>query len=734
VVRELLVAFTGNEITIATTLAFWLLSVAAGCLMFKTRAGSSDRPVTAGVLFIIAGLLALLQVVLIRLLHPLTVTFGEIPHPALVMALTAIGVAPCAIILGGLFVNLVSLAEKAKQRAPVSATYGAETLGSGVTGLLLGVYLLESMSPIAIAGLASMVGLVCGLYLIALVGGVWAARCRALAVLGLAGLTFLLAMSPRVDLVTRQVQWDPLKVTKTVDSRYGSIVVTDRGGLHDFFESGVLAFTVPDHLYAEECAHIPLLHHPNPETILLIGGTGSGVIGEVAKHPSVKVVDYIELDPAVIELVEAYSPPGWMEGAGTDVTAIYGDGRQYVAGTERAYDVVIINVGTPVSLQINRYYTVEFFEHVRARLKGDGIMSLKIPMEGAYISPELASILAAMVNGCREVFGNVTLVPGAYIHVLASPDAGIEARTAQIIETLAARGVGTSYITEPLLLDRLSPLRSADLDSLIMKYDSGITNTDARPVSFTYAISLWAKHFKSGKAVSILISWMSLGNCLVLLIVVGLVAVTAHMRAVRASWSALPSVVAIYSMGFTAMFTEVLILLSYQVVSGYIYTRLAAVVAAFMLGMGFAASLVGARRRRPARSWVLPLLHIGLVVIPPAVVVVSGILKSRIGLIQGYFADLVFILMAFATGTLGGSIFGVASYSLAFEQRSAAEGAAIAYSLDLVGACVAGFATGLLIIPSLGLIHSAYALALTNLVALVPISLGMRVRLTTPPR
>ena len=70
-IRELLIAFTGNELTIATVLALWLISVSAGCIV----AGRSPRPrsVYTGVatLFIIAGLFSLLQVILIRLARPM---------------------------------------------------------------------------------------------------------------------------------------------------------------------------------------------------------------------------------------------------------------------------------------------------------------------------------------------------------------------------------------------------------------------------------------------------------------------------------------------------------------------------------------------------------------------------------------------------------------------------------------------------------------------------------------
>ena len=61
-------------------------------------------------------------------------------------------------------------------------------------------------------------------------------------------------------------------------------------------------------------------------------------------------------------------------------------------------------------------------------------------------------------------------------------------------------------------------------------------------------------------------------------------------------------------MGLTTMFTEILLVLSFQIVSGYMYGRIAALVASFMFGMGLASSLAGSRRfgHDPRHLWRRP--------------------------------------------------------------------------------------------------------------------------------
>ncbi|HVP58576.1 MAG TPA: hypothetical protein VMU02_10800, partial [bacterium] len=80
-------------------------------------------------------------------------------------------------------------------------------------------------------------------------------------------------------------------------------------------------------------------------------------------------------------------------------------------------------------------------------------------------------------------------------------------------------------------------------------------------------------------------------------------------------------------------------------------------------------------------------------------------------------ADAVFVAVAGFAGFIGGAVFSAASAALASQEELRGRAGAIAYSLDLVGASIAGFVTGLLIIPAVGILRSACAVAATSLIA-----------------
>ncbi len=725
ILRELLVAFTGNELTIATTFAIWLLAVSAGSLIFRSLSQHTVDRLPS--LFIIAGVASFIQVISIRLLHPLASTFGEVLAPGTIILISLAGVLPSAVLFGGLFVALVGTARHVSPTRSVALVYGMEALGSGVAGLLLSIVLLEALRPAGIMGLVAVVCLGCGAYLVPSRTSSDRRIRFALVVACLAALAAVVGASGKIDLAARHFQWKPLNLARTVDSKYGNIVVTNRDSTFDFFESGTLAFTIPDLLYAEECAHIPLLHHPEPHNVLLVGGAGSGIVREVLKHPSVRSIDFVELDPALVSVVHDFAPKGWLDGnARASVTPYYGDAREYVAKTMNMYDVAIVSAGMPTSLQVNRFYTVEFFRSVERVLDKDGILSIKIASPGAYVGPALASLAASLANACKAVFPVVIMLPGEYINILASPGLDLRAQTPLVLERLRRRGIITSYVNQFVLWDTLSEMRIAQLDSTVARYDTGRENSDGRPVSFTLAMSIWEKHFRSGRVISSITSWVTPEKCTLLLLVVSVITVGFYMAATRAGLRAFPWFMALYSMGFTTMFTQILVILGFQIVSGYIYGRMAAVVAAFMVGMGLASSLVALKKPGPPRQSFFSLLAAGLIILPLAVVLALSLLRGDPRSLPSQVPDIVFAGIAFLSGALGGAIFSTASALVGATGRPVSGVGALSYSLDLAGASVAGFATGFLLIPAMGLNGSAYAVSAFNLLAFVIITIVMR--------
>jgi spermidine synthase len=736
VIREQLIALTGNEVSVAVTLAAWLLLVAVGSLLAQKAACAGPSHVPS--LLIIAGLAAPFQVVSVRALDAWVSPFGGIPGPGAMSVLAICGVLPSAAALGALFVALVRRTAEAGIRRPAALIYGLEGLGSGLAGLLLAVWLLEAANPVTIASLAGVLATAAAVYLVSGSGRALHAgpgRLRlGLAATAAAALTVAALAGERIDKATRQMQWHPFEVEATVDSKYGNLVVAGRAGALDFFETGSLAFTIPDRLYAEESVHLALLHHPEPRQVLVVGGAGAGVIAEIVKHRSVRNIDYLDIDPVIVSAIRDFAPAGWMEGTATArVRFLYDDARRYIATTRDMYDAVILNVGRPTSLQANRYYTAEFFRSAERILDRNGLLDLRVAAEGAYVGPETAALLGAVAGACRTVFPMVAILPGDYIHILASPGLDLRSETGRVIERLSKRGIDAAFVNQYTLWDRLSPRKIAEIDSVMAAYPPRAVNSDLRPVSLALALELWEKQAGGGRLLSRLSSHANPAGAVFALLAIGLVvAVLSGGAGVRAG-KPFAGVLALYSVGLVTMATQILTIFSLQTTCGYIYTRIAGVVAAFMAGMGLASLYIAVRAPADRGRLAVP-IQVALAALPLMSLAALRSLLAHPEALATPAADLAYETISFVAGALGGLAFATVSGRMIRAGTPLHEAAAIAYWADLAGATVAGLATGFVIIPALGIAGCAYSVAALSLVAALAVTLSRRSSPESLPR
>lgn len=59
--------------------------------------------------------------------------------------------------------------------------------------------------------------------------------------------------------------------------------------------------------YHEMIAHIPMMQHPNPKTVLVIGGGDGGTIREVLKHKTVEKLFCAKLTEWLLKLAKISS-------------------------------------------------------------------------------------------------------------------------------------------------------------------------------------------------------------------------------------------------------------------------------------------------------------------------------------------------------------------------------------------------------------------------------------------
>jgi spermidine synthase len=177
----------------------------------------------------------------------------------------------------------------------------------------------------------------------------------------------------------------------------GTVSVRDVPGARSLAIDGkVDASNAGDMLTQKLLAHLPLLLHPNPRRVCVIG-LGSGVtLGASLTHP-VERADVVEISPEVVEASSFFAAENHNALNDPRTELIVGDGRSHLLLSTEQYDVIISEPSNPWMAGVASLFTREFFLAARARLAPGGIL-----MQWAHTysisDADLRSIVATFVS------------------------------------------------------------------------------------------------------------------------------------------------------------------------------------------------------------------------------------------------------------------------------------------------------------------------------------------------
>ena len=382
IIRELLIIFGGNELSVGITLCSWLFSTAAGSYVFSKITIAEKRIIpSVSVLFILLTVIAPAMIFLIRLTKSLMhLQTGELVGIFSIGAVSFVMLFPFCFLSGALFPALSKLNKYLSDKdAPqsVSRVFVFEGAGALIGGILLNFILLHHLSAFRICFIVSLLCLISSLYAIS-INRKFLFSISGILIIPLS-ILFLLPLYSKLETISLQYQWNGYTVLQSENTIYGQIVVLQESLQNSIYQNGLILFSSSDIMSAEESVHLALLQHPEPKNILLIGGGISGGIKQALKHKSITNVDYVEIDPKVIELGKKYLPEDDLPGISEKNVSIFNtDGRLFIKRCKKKYDCIISNIPDPHNAQLNRFYTVEFFSEISRILNNGGIFSLSV--------------------------------------------------------------------------------------------------------------------------------------------------------------------------------------------------------------------------------------------------------------------------------------------------------------------------------------------------------------------
>jgi spermidine synthase len=725
--RELMVVFYGNELSLGITLAGWLFWVAMGSWGIGRFFVERIKHKLACFVFgeILLALFLPLSIFAARAIPiALKISPGEIIG-FFPMAYSSLAIlAPTCLLLGFLFVLGCRIySPKGREGAEqIGYVYVLEAIGATSGGLLSSLVLIRLLPPLHIMAGIGLLNLGLAVCL------AWFLEERRTLVLVptfiliLVGLG-LFAFGKVGDLrrASLELRWRTYHLLTSRNSIYGNLTVTRRDNTYSFFNNGLYNFTVPDEFTSERIAHFALLEHPEPRRVLLIGGGVSGVLREILKHP-VEKVDYLELDHLMITLAEEYlsSSKGYaLNDERVEVRNI--DGRLFVMRTPNRYDLIIVNLPDPFTAQINRFYTVEFFKATKRILRDQGILFFGITSSPNYISEEQRNLLVSLNESLKKVFAEVRVIPGDTNYFLACRSRGILTLDyRRLMERLRDRRVEARYVREYYLASELSDERISYLEGNLLPLPKTMLNYDFRPISYYYDMVLWSTHFRftltrifKGISPKSIYLTAFLVYCIILLPI--------WLR--RSSHRVRPTAIltAVVTTGFAEITFQVVILLSFQIIYGYVYYKLSIILTSFMIGLIFGGWWATKIIEKGRGSFLnLIWLQIFICIYPLILPLIFLGLAGSSGKVSAYLgSNIVLPFFPIIAGFIGGFQFPLANKLYLQSREGLVRVAGLTYGLDLFGSCLGALLVSIFLLPILGIPVICLLVALLNLVSLV---------------
>ena len=564
--------FYGDELTYGIVVSGWLLGIGLGS--FLGRKISCDKLYLA---FLSLSVLLPLSVFLIRLLPGLLgYDPGEITGFIPLLFECFILLLPVYMIFGFIF----SLGQKKFSSfigggiMGITRPYIVDSVGDLLGGIVFSYLFVVFISPVGNLFLVSALALI---PVVILKGK------RFIPLMLFFLLLFIFPITDNLMRLGYSNLYKGFKIERFKETRYGRYIEIEREGEHSLLYNGALSITYPTYALSE-VIHIPLFLRPGKEeNILYLGFPDPYAVIELLRYNSVTVVD---LDPFAEQFLKERLDKGQAE----RVNFIQSDPRMFLRKGKKKYDAIFLEVGDPLNLSTNRFYSLEFASELREILDKKGVLTLTISSGEDYLDKTILDYNSIVYWTFRENFQYSFLIPGYKLHLIFS-NSPLKFDLYSVTKEIDSMNL--KYLDSYTIKAYLKEYRAGRLkEQLNMNFKH--FNTDTHPRAFLLAMILWIEKHSD-------ISWIykSALNLrpyiLLFFLPLPLIFRKTGFR--------------VGLIGAMAMGLGYLCILTLQIIYGNLYHLVGLITGLFMFGVGLGTYL--SERLKPEPNMKLPFLILG---------------------------------------------------------------------------------------------------------------------------
>jgi spermidine synthase len=359
---------------------------------------------------------------------------------------------------------------------------------------------------------------------------------------------------------------------------------------------------------------------------------------------------------------------------------------------------------------------VDFFKEVKNILKEGGLVAFKVTSSENYINADLKKFLQSLYITVKVVFEDVKVIPGDSAIFLAATQKDMLTYDYRTFEQRAKeRNLALQFVRDYYLFSKLSQQRTDYIEKILKENSSAALNYDFRPSTYLYATIFWLSYFRDSffnallKAVNVGLIWIIFLIILFFIFLFGL-----RLRHNKSAKNIIA--LAVLVMGFSSMSLQLIILLSFQFIYGYLFYSLGFLLTAFMAGLALGAFFVtkfAAWLKNGIKTFIYAqtAIFIYCLLLPlflKYLNVLNGPVQARLG------ADILFPLASVIVGAIGGIQFPLANKIYLKDAGELGKTAGLLYGLDLLGACLGAFLVSIFLVPLIGIVGTCCLLGALN--------------------
>ncbi|MCT4601806.1 MAG: hypothetical protein N4A59_02725, partial [Marinifilum sp.] len=168
------------------------------------------------------------------------------------------------------------------------------------------------------------------------------------------------------------------KVVYSEQTKYQRIVITQWKNDYWLYLNGNQQLCTRDEImYHEPLVHPAMSLHPNPVNVLVLGGGDGCAVREILKYPKVEKITLVDLDPAMTDLGKTHPILTKLNENSLHhekVEVKNADGFTFLQKNEDYYDVIIIDLPDPRSVELGRLYSYEFYKQCYRHMRPGGVI------------------------------------------------------------------------------------------------------------------------------------------------------------------------------------------------------------------------------------------------------------------------------------------------------------------------------------------------------------------------